>query len=59
MSREGAVLRNADDAVLDRLRRFLETKLGPAPRPTDAQIGMIMGFVQKELQKTGKTPKKK
>jgi hypothetical protein len=31
------------------LRRYLETGIGPAPRPTDAQVGMIVSYVQRRF----------
>lgn len=48
-----------NDVFLLQLRRFLETQLGPAPSPTDAQIGMIIRFVNAKLDKPRKKPKNK
>lgn len=31
------------------LRRYLESGIGPAPRPTDAQIGLIVMFVDRRI----------
>lgn len=31
------------------LRSMLEHDLGPAPRPTDAQIGLIIRFVRQQI----------
>jgi hypothetical protein len=40
---------NSTRIPLLNFRRFLEHDLNPAPAPSDAQIGMIMGYIERHF----------